>query len=344
AMTNGSGEAVVTLTSGDVGSVTVLAKSGNNGADAGQSKAVNFTSDGQIADMIVVNNNANADGKEKNKVQVTVTHPDGSPLSGEQVNFTASNSAMPAGPYPVTTDTSGVAIFELASTTVGLSKVTATLSNLVSRDEYVNFKSIPPQPMQGDITVNGWTFGMAPLSGSKFPTTGFDGARFIMNPSNFEPGKTYNWTSNRSWLSVTDAGEVTFTGSPDSNSKTVTITATPQGVGAPLTYTFSVNYWYTNNGNTKLSWDGARDYCLSRGVSLQSLINLGATGSRELDTLTGEWGNLTAYSTSGFINGYYWSSNSSSTPGNHLAVPLTGGFPTGAFDSNPYGVVCVKAQ
>lgn len=42
AVTNSYGEAVVTLISGDVGSVSVLDKSGNSVANAGQSKAISF--------------------------------------------------------------------------------------------------------------------------------------------------------------------------------------------------------------------------------------------------------------------------------------------------------------
>ncbi|MBL5829222.1 hypothetical protein [Serratia fonticola] len=152
------------------------------------------------------------------------------------------------------------------------------------------------------ISVNGHTFGMT----EGFPSTGFTGARFALNVRGV--ASDYAWDNGgSSWVTVDDSGNVAFT--DKGNSTPVTITATPKGGGAPLTYTFSVNTWFINNGSTGMSWSDASNWCTAQGLTQPTKddMTLG-TNVRGIGSLWSEWGRMGKYSGSDFVNDYYWTS------------------------------------
>lgn len=68
-----------------------------------------------------------------------------------------------------------------------------------------------------------------------------------------------------SWVTVDDCGTVAITAKD--NSRPVTITATPKSGGTPLSYTFSVNTWFINNGSTFMRWRDASNWCAAQGLN-----------------------------------------------------------------------------
>ncbi|MFM5666770.1 Ig-like domain-containing protein, partial [Aeromonas veronii] len=132
AMTNGSGEAVVTLTSGDVGSVTVLAKSGNNGADAGQSKAVNFVADSGSAVVTALSSDKDtALANSTDVVTLTAILNDGNGhlVTNQPVAFSVSSGTGDLSAASAMTNGSGEAVVTLTSGDVGSVTVLAKSGN-----------------------------------------------------------------------------------------------------------------------------------------------------------------------------------------------------------------------
>lgn len=180
-----------------------------------------------------------------------------------------------------------------------------------------------PQPMAGDVLVNGATFGLD----SGFPTTGFIGATFqiLLNGDAVNNGN-YSWSADQPWVTVDDAGNVSFTETVISETKTVTISATRSG--EYYVWSFTVNYWFTNSGPIKMSWPDANDFASTRGglPASSSLTNDGFSGanpSRAIGYLWSEWGALDGYP-AGFSNGSYWTSEIGGT-GYHDTVNLFNG-------------------
>ncbi|MEM0552801.1 inverse autotransporter beta domain-containing protein [Aeromonas sp. SER] len=82
----------------------------------------------QHEELLVVSDNALADGVSENSVQAVVTDANGNPVAGVSVDFAASNDARIVS--PVLTDKRGVAVATLTSTRAGQSEVTATVNGL----------------------------------------------------------------------------------------------------------------------------------------------------------------------------------------------------------------------
>ena len=127
ATTDANGEATAAVTSKQAGDSLITASL--NGSS--QSVTVTFDADGNsahIADgqLIVVSNNAIANGTATNRIEATVTDASGNPVSGQQVSFTADNGASISGKG--TTQSDGTLSMTLTSTTAGISKVTATVN------------------------------------------------------------------------------------------------------------------------------------------------------------------------------------------------------------------------
>lgn len=136
-----------------------------------------------------------------------------------------------------------------------------------------------------------------------FPKTGFVGAKFkiVLNNGNFFTTPYGEWTSNRSWVTVDRNGNVTFTGTPDSGTKTVTLHWEGTTAKADkVDYTFTVNTWWipviaSQNGSQAIQ------YCVNSGGSpgageATGYFSLGA-GVRNLASglVWAEWGNLNTY-------------------------------------------------
>jgi hypothetical protein len=209
-------------------------------------------------------------------------------------------------------------------------------SNGVSNPVTVSVVPVPQATIK-DIFVNGAAFTLT----AGFPTTGFSGARFTIELNN-GIASDFTWASDApSWVSVT-GGVVTFTG--NGSKRKVTVTATPKsGIGTPLSYSFIVNRWFTNNLRTQMQWSDAANWCTNQGMTQPGLQELTTGGSRTVGTFWPEWGAMGNYNSSGFINSLYWVSEPNGM-GGHFSVDLTNGNANkNTIDSKGSYVVCSKS-
>ncbi|EOQ7864853.1 inverse autotransporter adhesin IatC [Escherichia coli] len=124
--TQPDGTSEISVTSQTAGT-SVITASVNNSS---QSRNVTFIADvstAQIADLVVSQDNAVADGATANTLRVKVTDAFGNALAGQTVSVLAGNGATTAP--TVTTQPDGTAIITVTSQTAGASTVTASISN-----------------------------------------------------------------------------------------------------------------------------------------------------------------------------------------------------------------------
>ena len=124
--TDAHGMAEVDLSSTVADASTVEAKI-NQSSD---SKTVNFIADvstAQIAELVVTQDNALADGTTENRLRVRVTDANGNTLGGQTVTVSAGNGAATAP--MVTTRPDGMAEISVTSQTAGTSEISAHISN-----------------------------------------------------------------------------------------------------------------------------------------------------------------------------------------------------------------------
>lgn len=198
----------------------------------------------------------------------------------------------------------------LTAEEVGHTTVTASMDGINS-----NIVTITVTQAFTGVEVNGFTFNIH----AGFPSTGFMGAAFTLHtPSH---ASDYNWVSDADWATVNSEGIVSFIS--QGNASPVTITATPTAGGLPLTYTFTLNRWFTNHGIEPMSsWDDTAYWCASlrQRLPIRSDLTLGTEsiprpgGSysdiiiRKMGALFSEWGDTAAYAGSQFVSNYYWTS------------------------------------
>ncbi|EQB3384826.1 Ig-like domain-containing protein, partial [Escherichia coli] len=116
----------ISVTSQTAGTSTVTAGINNSS----QSRNVTFVADvrtAQIADLVVSQDNAVADGAMANTLRVKVTDAFGNVLAGQTVSVLAGNGATTAP--TVTTQPDGTAEISVTSQTAGISAVTASINN-----------------------------------------------------------------------------------------------------------------------------------------------------------------------------------------------------------------------
>ncbi|WP_249933407.1 inverse autotransporter adhesin IatC [Escherichia coli] len=124
--TQPDGTVEISVTSQTAGT-SVITASVNNSS---QSRNVTFIADvstAQIADLVVSQDNAVADGATANTLQVRVTDAFGNALAGQTVSVLADNGATVAP--VVTTQPDGTVEISVTSQTAGVSAVTATINN-----------------------------------------------------------------------------------------------------------------------------------------------------------------------------------------------------------------------
>lgn len=205
-------------------------------------------------------------------------------------------------------------------------------------------------PASINTQVNAYTFTQTSEEGT-FPTTGFTGATFTIVPKDSKSVTDYTWTSDASWVSVTD-GVVKFTGTGTGDK--VTITGMPtSSQGNIIRYSFTLKSWFIHSGSTRMSWSDANTYCSSQsGYSLPTAAqmslhtNYTATWVRGTGALWNEWGGLMHYTGSGFFGGIYWLSekdhllSEQSRFSSHYFVKLGNGVVFSIYDDLPSYVVC----
>ncbi|PHZ22493.1 hypothetical protein CS535_17585 [Yersinia massiliensis] len=284
------------------------------------------------SNLTVTADNALANGTATNTVQALVTDANGNPVAGQAVVFSANNGAS-LTTESATTDTSGLASTTLTSTTTGVSTVTATVNG---SSQSVDTTFVPSTVTITGVLVNGTTFAVD----AGFPSTGFTGAEFTLTISGV--ASDYTWSSSASsWAPVDSSGKVRFTS--QGNASPVTITATPTGGGAPLTYTFMVGSWFTNNGSTAMNWNDASTFCTSQGLQQPTRKQLVGIGTQQAGSqaLWSEWGSMGLYySGSAFLSYAYWTSEGDGLGDHYYTALLINGRVLSDHHSANYYVVC----
>ncbi|MFK3663591.1 Ig-like domain-containing protein, partial [Scandinavium sp. NPDC088450] len=125
--TDSNGELLMTVTSKTAGVSTITARV--NGSS--QQVDMTFVADGgtaqiNVGDLTVVADNAVADGKATNQIQVKVTDVNGNAVADQTVTFSANNGAMIDGSAQTTTD--GSLTLDVTSLVAGVSTVTANIN------------------------------------------------------------------------------------------------------------------------------------------------------------------------------------------------------------------------
>jgi len=137
------------------------------------------------------------------------------------------------------------------------------------------------------ITVNGYTFP----KNSGFPTAGFVGAKFNLELNSGSVSE-YDWKSDSAWVSIA-GGEVTFTA--QGNGHKVLITGKPKNSnGNSVTYSFTLQNWFTNDHAQALNWIQANSLCSSNGLEMPTIEQLRGSGDRGIGGLWSEWGDVTS--------------------------------------------------
>lgn len=129
-----------------------------------------------------------------------------------------------------------------------------------------------------------------------FPTTGYQFSSFSFVMKNGTKASDYTWKANQSWVTLTQNSNkmnVMFSKAPNSENKTVTITAQPrvEGVGTAFSYTFTLKRWFTFYGGQPLPAPRAWKICTDNGLDTtpSSLLTSG-TNKRGIGTVFSEWG------------------------------------------------------
>jgi len=269
---------------------------------------------------------ASQDGVTSNAVQVTVTDavltaiditpPSVSVGKGQTQQLTAtatysdSTTANVTGSVAWLSDDAATATVIsglLTGVEEGTTEISASLDGVTSDRVTVNVVVTPLFGEFEDISVNDFTFAVD----AGFPTTGFDGAEFVLNTPSAP--SDYTWSSDAPWVSVDSSGTVSFISQGDA--APVTITATPESGGEPLAYTFAVTHWFrSDSNNVWVTTSGARSWCyelqprFTWSIPDTYLLNILPSSRGTVGMLWSEWGNMRKYSNSTFANGNipYW--------------------------------------
>jgi len=132
--TNANGDASITLTSLVAGPVNITATVNGSPIINGSPATVIFVAGVPnvavpTTQLMVVNNNAAADGSSANSVNAHITDINGNPVANQTVTFSiASGTASFVGSATVTTDSNGNAIINLTSLVPGNVSITATVN------------------------------------------------------------------------------------------------------------------------------------------------------------------------------------------------------------------------
>ncbi|MCS3490708.1 inverse autotransporter beta domain-containing protein [Enterobacter sp. SLBN-59] len=340
ATTDADGIATTTLTNTTAGKAKVTATVNGNSQTV-DTTFVADTPDSGRSSLTATPDTITADGTSVSVITLTLKDAQGNLIKDRSdVEFVSSLANSAVG--TVTNKADGTYTANLTGTAAGETSVTVTLdgSAFGVAAAKVTLTSPPPEPVPEStkLAVNGATFAAS----SHFPTTGFTRAKFqVLLSGDSSHNGDYTWSADQGWVSVDASGNVSFTGTATSGTKTVTITATPKAGGAPLTYTFTVSKWFVNNGSNIMNWGTADEYCSSRGgLPTRADLTFGYS-TRGVGSLWPEWGRPTAgaYSGSGFILGPYWTSTDGGV-GNHYFVHLHDGTAYSYSDTNSYNVVC----
>ena len=176
-----------------------------------------------------------------------------------------------------------------------------------------------PAPFPVSTTLNTHVNPHTYTLSSTFPESGFTHAEFtIQVEGDANNNSQYDWsTSQPSWVSVDASGVVKFTAKPSAANKTVRVTARSKtDKGIIYFKDFTINRWFTHNGNTLMTWQESNNYCSSpRSLARNGVLggnylgpNTYTTRGTRSGALWSEWGNWSRYAAAGFGVGQYYTS------------------------------------
>lgn len=288
--------------------------------------------------------------------------PNPSSSSTKVIATLYNDGVAPPNGTPVTFTASGNAFFSNGSNTItGYLTAGRTEQILsVAKDEIVTVEAIAmgytqstqvtftTEPVLNAMSVMAGGFTYTPEQG--FPKTGFSMAKalFYINGS-ADLNSQHEWSCDQSWVSVTRGGELIFTGAPTSETKNVTVTARPlSGVGRIYQYSFSLEKWFINNDDISMNWSDTQTWVMQspeNALATVQEINGSSDYGNGIRGVVGsvwsEWGNMLAYTNSGFVPGGYWSSEKS-TDGYHYFIFLDRGECRSVIDEGLCHTLCYR--
>ena len=183
-----------------------------------------------------------------------------------------------------------------------------------------------------ETQINPYSYSVNKIEGD-FPTVGFMGATFTIKPKNNANASDYVWSSDASWVTVTDGVVELHNLSAQGKGDKVTITGKPKtNIGNNIEYSFTLKSWFVFQHNL-LSWADANSSCASQPAgsyslsTVQQLNGSASQGSGTRGTLGGlwsEWGNISNYNSVSNNITDSWSSGQAGV-GSHYSVHMFDG-------------------
>ena len=212
-------------------------------------------------------------------------------------------------------------------------KATVKLAGWSNADEsqvYAIYQQIEA-PGTIETQINPYSYSVNKVEGD-FPTVGFMGATFTIKPKNNANASDYVWSTDTSWVAVTDGVVELHNLSAQSKGDKVTITGKPKtNIGNIIEYSFTLKSWFIFNHN-QLRWADASAACNSESgnynlSTVQQLNGSASQGSGTRGTLGGlwsEWGNPGKYNSVNNNIADSWSSDQAGS-GSHYGVYMLDG-------------------
>lgn len=294
----------------------------------------------KIDTLVVIQDNALANGIDTNSVKANVTDSAGNPVTDQTVTFSATNGATVITDS-VHTDNLGTAVTTLTNTLTGISQVTAS-TNSTTKTADVTFKREPIDIKIDSVNVNKAVYQIATPGNSIFPNSGFKNAKFqiLINGKPSNKNKILWKSSHSNNANVDNNGFVTLL--QKSNEK---ITITAQDKEYPNNkseFTFIIKNWFLYSDTPMMILD-AHTWCNNNNSDLVILNRLTSATLTENSSpvrqpngvLWDEWGNLTAYGLTSYDR---WSSEVSGS--DRRAINARNGLIIKG-QANPAGTLCV---
>jgi adhesin/invasin len=286
--TNGNGQMVVTLTDTTAETVTITASLSNGKQSTAQATFIGFSVTALTSSAASVK----ANGTDTATLTATVEDNNGNPVANNPVTFSV-NGSSELSATSVMTNISGQAQVTVTDDTGEDVTITAKAKKNRSDGGKTTTVKFIASAITG-LTVNNTGAGYQRVftADSGFPETGYTRAAFTLNIDNGTvPVANYTWKSSQGWVSVTD-GVVTFSGTPSTTTKAVTITATPKTGKGTLSWSFTLAHWFTFSSGTMSATD-ADNYCAGLGQSMPSkdLLDYTDYGDTKVGSLWSEWSN-----------------------------------------------------
>ncbi|MEI9696743.1 Ig-like domain-containing protein [Moellerella wisconsensis] len=251
----------------------------------------------KIDTLVVIQDNAIANGIDTNSVKANVTDSAGNPVTDQTVTFSATNGATVITDS-VHTDNLGTAVTTLTNTLTGISQVTAS-TNSTNKTADVTFKREPIDIKIDSVNVNKAVYQIATPGNSIFPNSGFKNAKFqiLINGKPSNKNKILWKSSHSNNANVDNNGFVTLL--QKSNEK---ITITAQDKEYPNNkseFTFIIKNWFLYSDTPMMILD-AHTWCNNNNSDLVILNRLTSATLTENSSpvrqpngvLWDEWGNL----------------------------------------------------